>query len=230
LQKSTSLCKINFRKNSKKFAKKAKFREQNARFAHLIMWRKSAGSRKDEDLAQKQDSLVERLKAGDHCAAEEFVDEYYQRIYSFMRRLGHSRQASEDLAQESFFQAWHHIGRLKDEQLLSSWLYRIALNASRHYWRRHHSRIKLELPGMVQAENTEKDKLEEYEQLCILRNAVGQLPTKLREVIVLHYMQELTIAQAAKAANISVGTFKSRLNRALKTLRKQLPSLDGESQ
>ena len=187
--------------------------------------------RKDENLVQKQDSLAKRLKAGNHLAAQELVDAYYGRIYSFMRRLGHSCQASEDLTQEIFFQAWHHIGRLKDEQLLSSWLYRIAANASRHYWRRHRRRVNFELPSLQQPEKSGKDKLEEYEQLCILRNAVGQLPRKLREVIVLHYMQQLTIAQAAQAVDVSKGTFKSRLNRALKTLRKQIsPSLDGELQ
>jgi RNA polymerase sigma factor (sigma-70 family) len=51
---------------------------------------------------------------------------------------------------------------------------------------------------------------------------VGELPRKLREAIVLHYMQHLTISEAAEAAGIREGTFKSRLNRALRALRKQV--------
>ena len=66
------------------------------------------------------------------------------------------------------------------------------------------------------------DKAERYEQLGQLKNAVLKLPIKLRQAIVLHYMQYLTIAEAAEAAGVREGTFKSRLNRALKALRKQV--------
>ena len=56
----------------------------------------------------------------------------------------------------------------------------------------------------------------------LVRDAVAKLPVKLRETIVLHYMQQLTIAEAAEIAGIRQGTFKSRLNRALKTLKKSV--------
>jgi len=51
---------------------------------------------------------------------------------------------------------------------------------------------------------------------------------KLRQTIILHYMQHLTIEQAAEAAGVRKGTFKSRLNRALKSLRKSLSKENGE--
>ena len=73
-------------------------------------------------LEKRRDSLAARLRAGDSTAATELVDIYYEQIYLFMRRLGHSRQASEDLTQESFLQAWHHIGQLRDGKALNSWL------------------------------------------------------------------------------------------------------------
>ncbi|MHC4596847.1 MAG: RNA polymerase sigma factor, partial [Planctomycetota bacterium] len=60
------------------------------------------------------------------------------------------------------------------------------------------------------------------EQLEQLKNAVTRLPIKLRQAVVLHYMQQLTITEAAEAAGIRKGTFKSRLNRALKALRKRV--------
>ena len=68
-----------------------------------------------------------------------------------------------------------------------------------------------------------RDIVEHYEQLGRLKNAVACLPLrKLRQTVVLHYMQHLTIAEAAEAAGVREGTFKSRLNRALETLRKQV--------
>jgi RNA polymerase sigma factor (sigma-70 family) len=72
------------------------------------------------------------------------------------------------------------------------------------------------------------DKVRRSEQVGRLKTAVARLPVKLRQVVVLHYLQHLTISEAAEAAEITEGTFKSRLNRALKVLRNQISSEDGE--
>jgi RNA polymerase sigma-70 factor (ECF subfamily) len=142
-----------------------------------------------------------------------------------MRRLGHDRQESEDLTQESFLNAWYHIGQLKDGKALASWLYRIASNVSRLYWRRHKGKkiVSIEWIDAPEDRIAQSNTSSEYEQLEALRQAVAQLPIKLKEVVVLHYMQHLTIAEAAKAVGIRQGTFKSRLSRTLKILRKKLP-------
>ena len=168
-------------------------------------------------------SLVRRLRAGDRQAAAEIVDLYYRQIYLYMRRLGHSRQVSEDLTQESFLQAWQHIDQLRDDGALSAWLYRIAGNASRLYWRRH----RYDKPAAVEhleitADSGDAGQMGKFEELERLQKAVAALPPKFREVIVLHYMQHLTISEAAEAVSVRPGTFKSRLNRALKALRRQM--------
>jgi RNA polymerase sigma-70 factor (ECF subfamily) len=200
---------------------KTKLAEQKPDVAYLTSEQRDAGANK-ELLSQSRDSLYARLRAGDRTAAAELVDEYHEQIYLFMRRLGHDRQISEDLTQETFFNAWHHIGQLKNDKALNGWLYRIAGNVSRLYWRRHkHSEVvgieDVDLPDSSQAGPDAAGRREQLEQL---KDAVTRLPVKLRETIVLHYMQQLTIAEAAEIAGIRQGTFKSRLNRALRTLRK----------
>jgi RNA polymerase sigma-70 factor (ECF subfamily) len=200
--------------------KKVKLTEQQAGLAHLTGEQQNFDRRKEYS-DQRQDSLAERLRAGDGTAAAELVDLYYERIYLFMRRLGHSRQVSEDLTQEIFFNAWHHIGQLRDGKALNSWLYRIAGNVSRLYWRRHKGSIE-GIDVVDSLSKTQLDKAGDYEQLERLNNAVTRLPIKLRQAVVLHYMQQLTITEAADAAGIRKGTFKSRLNRALRALRKQV--------
>ena len=186
--------------------------------------------RMNESLEKRQDWLAVELKAGNRAAAAELVDLYYEQIYLFMRRLGHSCQVSEDLTQESFLAAWQHIGQLKNGRALNSWLYRIAGNVSKLCWRRHKDSKQLSIEGIDVPDNNETEwgKVGHLEQLGQLRNGVATLPIKLRETIVLHYMQHLTIAEAAEAAGVRQGTFKSRLNRALKALRKQVISEDGE--
>ncbi len=173
----------------------------------------------DESSEKRRDSLAARLKAGNRAATTEFVDIYYERIYLFMRRLGHSRQVSEDLTQESFLQAWHHISQLRDGRALDSWLYRIAANVSKLYWRRHKRTDAADLEAADLPQGSDGQEPEHNEQLRLLQRAVVGLPVKLRQAIVLHYMQQLSIGQSAQAAGIREGTFKSRLNRGLKALR-----------
>jgi RNA polymerase sigma-70 factor (ECF subfamily) len=175
-------------------------------------------------LRKRQDSLATRLRAGDHEAAAELVDSYYRQVYLFMRRLGHSCQVSEDLTQETFLQAWQHVGQLRSGRALNSWLYRIAGNVSITCWRRHKVSVSAGIDGLepLGGSGVEPDELERAEQLGRLRDAVVKLPVKLRQVVVLHYMQHLTIAEASVAAGVRQGTFKSRLNRALEILRKQV--------
>ncbi len=179
---------------------------------------------KNEYSGQRRESLAGRLRAGDRAAAAELVDLYYERIYLYMRRLGHNRQVSEDLTQESFLNAWGHIGQLRDGKALNSWLYRIAGNVSKLYWRRHKDKesASIEDIDFTDGSKTECDKAGHNEQLEQLKNAVTRLPIKLRQAVVLHYMQQLTITEAAEAAGIRKGTFKSRLNRALRALRKHV--------
>ena len=203
--------------------KKVKLAEQKADSAYLRNTQRNLG-RDKEHHSRKRDSLAARLRTGDRAAAAELVDAYYQQIYLFMRRLGHDRQASEDLTQESFFNAWHHIGQLKDGKALNGWLYRIASNVSKLYWRKHKHKEVIGIEGLEkpQSGKGEPEKMEHNEQLEQLKDAIERLPMKLKETIILHYMQQLTIAEAAEAAGLNQGTFKSRLNRALRTLRKEI--------
>ncbi len=204
--------------------KKSEFTEQKAHIAHLIDGNRQAEPGK-EPSADELDLLAKRLRNGDRTAATELIDIYYVRMYLFFRRLGHNQQASEDLTQESFLQAWQHIGQLRSAKAFNGWLYRVAGYVSRFYWRRHKhwEQPYTENPQAVAGKEDGSGRVEYAEQLVRVKYAVTQLPIKLREAIVLHYMQQLTIAEAAEAAGIREGTFKSRLSRALKVLREQLP-------
>lgn len=202
--------------------KSAKSKEHKTGIAHPKDEQENA-AKGQEHLDKDQYSLAARLRTGNRSAATELVDGYYEQIYLYMRRLGHDRQISEDLTQETFLRAWHHIGQLRDGKALNGWLYRIAGNVSRLYWRKHKAKEPRGVHRMDVTETgqTEHDRISRDEELRRLTEAVSQLPGKFRQAIVLHYMQHLTIAQAAQAAGVRQGTFKSRLNRALNVLRKQ---------
>jgi RNA polymerase sigma-70 factor, ECF subfamily len=203
--------------------KNAQATEQNEGLAHLIGKRAIAipeSPRSVEDDA----ALAGRLSRGDRTAAEEIVNRYYERIYLFMRAVGHNRQTSEDLTQETFLRVWHHIGQLRDGKALNGWLFRIASNTSKLHHRRRQNRLTVDLEGIepevVGADGPQR--AGDREQMGRLHEAVARLPWKLRQAIVLHYMEQLTISEAAEAAGIRPGTLKSRLNRGLEALRQQV--------
>ena len=177
-------------------------------------------------MEHRDDSLAARLREGSHDAAGELVDAYYKQMFLFMRRLGFSRQISEDLTQDCFLQAWQHVGQLRNDAALNGWLYRIAINAAKLYWRKHKydQQNGLEEFDLQSDQLTGDDQIEQLDQLRLLNDLVAKLPKKLKQTVILHYMQHLTIAEAAEAVGIAKGTFKSRLSRALKLLQKQLAS------
>jgi RNA polymerase sigma factor (sigma-70 family) len=109
-------------------------------------------------------------------------------------------------------------------------MYRIAGNISKLYWRGHKVGKAVSIDGIDVPDGGEPEyeKTGRSEQVGRLRNAVAELPMKLRQAVVLHYMQHLTIVEAAEAAGVRCGTFKSRLNRALKNLRSRVITEDGE--
>ena len=175
-------------------------------------------------MEEKQDLLVARLKAGNRSAAAEVVDMYYKQIYLFMRRLGHSHQVSEALTQDSFLRIWKHVGQVRSGKSLKCWLYRIASNVSKLYLRQHRGKDATSIEGLELAGSNEPeyDKIRRAEELEQLQEAIARLPLKLKQTIILHYMQHLTISEGAEVAGVAEGTFKSRLNRGLKALRKQV--------
>lgn len=174
--------------------------------------------------------LVGRLRRGERAAAEELVDRFNQRIYGYLRQLGHSPETSEDLAQEVFLKAWFHLGQLRDGGALSAWLFRIAHNVSSQHRRRrsgHEAGIQDALQYRAQDQEgraIQVDPVVHMDQLRLLQRAVEGLPWKVRETVVLHYLQGFPISAAARVIGIREGTFKSRLNRALVLLRQGFDS------
>lgn len=202
--------------------KNAQIAEQDGDLAHPDGM--TDRTRDREAFIADQASLAGRLRQGDRTAAEELVEKSYERVYLFMRAMGHDRQTSEDLTQETFLKAWNHIGQLRDGNALNGWLFRIAANVSRLFWRKHRHDRPVQLDAIEpRADGVDGSRVAgDREQFARLHTAVGKLPWKLRQAVVLHYMGQLSIAQAAEAADIREGTLKSRLNRALEALRQEL--------
>jgi RNA polymerase sigma-70 factor (ECF subfamily) len=173
--------------------------------------------------------LARRVCAGDRAAARELVDRHHGSVYAFLVRVGAPCAVAEDLTQDTYAKAWRKVGDLRDASSARSWLIAIARNEYRQWVRRGALEAK-RLEAHAPRPNPEPDADElvvRDESERALMAAVRRLPDELRELVVLHYLQGLSLREVASVLGAAVGTIKSRLNRALARLRAEMEEHDG---
>ncbi|NMH73501.1 sigma-70 family RNA polymerase sigma factor [Bacillus sp. RO2] len=133
---------------------------------------------------------------------------------------------AEDLTQEIFIKCYEKLEQFNHQSSLKTWLYRIASNHCKDYLRSWHFR-KLILNEKLldyipsKAKDVEVEVIAKSEEES-LTNAVMGLPVKYREVVVLHYYEELPLAEISKITSVNVNTIKTRLKRAKEILKEHL--------
>lgn len=180
---------------------------------------------REGDAADAPDFL-ERLRAGDARAFEEFVATYQHRVFGVaLRMLGGAAEA-EEVAQEAFLRAHRSLGEFRGDARLSTWLYiivsRLCLNRLASGDRRavrHGEEILLRVAdeGGGPAAQAERGELEEA-----LHRAIAELAEERRVVIILRDLEGLSYEEIALALGLEPGTVRSRLHRARMELKDKL--------
>ena len=178
----------------------------------------------------KDDARLKRgLERGERAAFESWLDRDGPRVRALCLRMGASNHEADDLTQEIWIAAFQSVAAFRGESSLSTWIYRLAINHCLK-WREKSGR-SVPLAGedaetldvASPAENTLPPReLERGELRQYVRGALDSLSDGHRAVVVLHELHELTYAQCAEALQIPVGTVKSRLFNAFKSLRREL--------
>ena len=152
------------------------------------------------------------------------VDRHYDALMGYLYRMcGGNRPLVEDLAQETFLRVLRSIGRYDYPRPFKPWLYAIATNLARSHYARADTRRSMTIANPVAKDATTNPPIEDIvtnsEDVRQAVQALMMLPDHFREVIVLRYLQELSLAEIAEALDIPVGTVKSRLSNGLRKLR-----------
>lgn len=171
--------------------------------------------------------LVADHLAGDERAFGRLVARYHERLVTFLDRIVNDRARAEDLAQEAFLRVHRHLPRFDATRKFSTWLYAIAGNLARNELRsRARSRLRIEAsfglphdgpPAVLVAEDpaSRPDVLYGRRALRDLVDAtVARLPASHRAVFVLRELEGKRYEDIAAATDATLGTVKSRLNRA----------------
>lgn len=175
--------------------------------------------------------LEAHISGDDDSAYEELLGRYADELVPFLTRLTGSRAAAEDVFQETFLQI-HQSARTFDlSRRFRPWLYTIAVNKGRDWHRRNARRKAVSLSanlgsdedGSRMADLLSDDgpmpgaSLEVSERVEAVKTVVDNLPSHLREILLLSYFQRMTYNQIADALEIPLGTVKSRLHSAVAT-------------
>lgn len=143
------------------------------------------------------------------------------------------REEALDLSQEVFLRVFSTIHRFRGQSSLRTWIYRIAVNQARNrhrFWRRRHRADQVSLDEHVAVhgdclscrEATPDGVLAQKELAARLAHALDALPFDQRTAIVLREIDGLSYEEIAFSLGVALGTVKSRLTRARKTLRREL--------
>ena len=189
----------------------------------------SAIEEKPEQAEQRL--LVTRALQGDEKAFGDIVDQYSALMLRTATMIVADRDIAEDVVQDAFIQAWHHLPDLREAGALRPWLMRIVVNQCISFKRRlartaafvRQSLSEQEIDLTAQIADHHKGRLERDWDLA---QAIDELPAKQRIVIVLHYYNGMTLPEMAKVLQTSENTLKKRIQAALNNLRRVLRLAD----
>lgn len=178
--------------------------------------------------------LIRQAQAGDKKAFEELVIIYQDKVYTLSYYLAGNHNDAQDLAQEVFLKAYSSLRSFRLEADLGTWLHRITVNTWSNMRRGRNQVLSLDDP--LQTEDGEMDRpladgdptsdpavaLEEKEVQVMVQHAIRSLPEEYRAVLVLREMEGYTYEEIAGIMGCSLGTVKSRLNRARRALKEKI--------
>ena len=162
--------------------------------------------------------LVERAREGDEIAFSELVDLDGDLCYGVAYRILRDVERAQDAVQQAFLLAWRELPRLREADRFSPWLHRLLVNACYEELRRHRrwsSRI-----GVLPVDGPSgPDPYVSVDDRDTLDRAFRRLTPEHRAVFVLHHHAGIPVAGIADIVGVPVGTVKSRLHHATRSLR-----------
>jgi RNA polymerase sigma-70 factor (ECF subfamily) len=192
-----------------------------------------AASLKSITTASGDADLVVRALAGREDGFEELVRRYQRPIVAYVYRMVGDYDTALDLAQEVFIRVYNSLGRYRPEFKFSTWIYRIAHNASIDHLRRAGSTRteEMEVAGdggstfekpIASKSLTPEQETERGERRAEIEEVVRQLAPAYRELIVLRHSHDLSYDEIAEVTGLPLGTVKNRIFRAREAMRELL--------
>lgn len=177
--------------------------------------------------------LVTKLKNADEQVYRQLVLQYQDKIFNTCISLVKNAEDADDLTQEVFIEIFRSIHKFREDSLLSTWIYRIAVNKSLEHLRRMKRKKRAGILTWFNKKDQDMNQkatdfnhpgaqLENEEQSRILFRAVEKLPESQKIAFTLHKLEGLSYEQIAAVMQKTLSSIESLMHRAKKNLRKEL--------
>jgi len=163
--------------------------------------------------------LVEASKAGDRAAQYELYSLYVDAMFNIAMRMLRSREDAEDVVQDGFVDAFHHLDRFRYESTFGSWLKRIVINKCINFIQKKKIQTSSLDDHAFHLHVTEEETTSDITpDISIVKEAINQLASGYRQIINLYLVEGYDHVEIGQILNISEGTSKSQYHRAKKKL------------
>jgi RNA polymerase sigma-70 factor (ECF subfamily) len=174
--------------------------------------------------------LISRAAGGDPSAFQALVERHRSMVYRVAYQFAGNHHDAEDIAQEVFIKVYRSLDRFRQDAQLTSWMYRIVMNACIDHRRRQRPTItapfgdEAEQRMLNTPEDTPgpEDRAYAGELGQVLESEIGRLPNGQRIVFVMRHHQGMKLCEIAEALGLAEGTVKRQLHAAVHRLRQAL--------
>ena len=174
--------------------------------------------------ARTDEELMRAYVGGDEAAFRLLFDRYVPQLMRLARRRLDGDDHAREVVQQTFFQLHAARNDFQEGKKLRPWVYTIAMNLVREHYRRRGRRKETELdPERSPAAATpDRGPIEAQQRAARLREALASLPKSQREVVELHWFEEMPFAEVAAIVGATEGAVRVRAHRAYKRLEELL--------
>ena|SRR5688572_4184644 len=169
---------------------------------------------------------VVEAQRGDPDAWRALFARFRLPLFAFVRELAGDDASALDIVQETFVNASRHIGQLRAADKFAAWLFGIARQKCAQRWRKKDFLADAApLPDeLAEADESPVDLLIAREDEASFAAALAQVPLLQREALVLHFLEEFSLAEIAEITSVRVGTVKSRIHYGKQMLKQLMHS------
>lgn len=168
-----------------------------------------------------EQELIERVQNGDHTAFAELVGRHREIIWAVCYRVCGNTHDAEDALQETLVAVWRNIAKFRGDARLSTWLYRIATNASLVLVRKRREST-IESDQLERRLSPTEDSADHTINRYTVDWALTKIPRDFAETLILREFGGLSYQEIADAIGIPIDTVKSRINRARRAMAELL--------
>ncbi|MEK7582885.1 MAG: RNA polymerase sigma factor [Patescibacteria group bacterium] len=160
----------------------------------------------------------------DEAKFAEIYDEFAPKIFKYCYFRVSSREEAEDIASQVFIRAWDHIAEGKEVTNVQGFLYRIASNLIIDFYRKRKDKREISLddpdnPIDIPDASDVHEKLEQQWEMREVKEKLDLIPENYREVIVMKYVDDLSIKEIASVMETTENNISVRLHRAIEKLK-----------